>query len=92
MKQPLLILSPFVWGPPRMQELRSTSALLWALKKAGVRQPLVILSPFVWGPPKMQGLRSTSALFSAPEKQQFDFVQAFAAIEETSLSVQHLTS
>ena len=43
-RQPFLILSPFVWGPPRMQGLRSTSALLWAPEKAGVRQPLLILS------------------------------------------------
>ena len=50
-----------------MQGLRSTSALLWAPEKAGVRQPLLILSPLL-GPPRMQGLHSTSTLFWAPEK------------------------
>ena len=34
-RQPILILSPFVWGPPRMQGLRSTSALFWAPKLFG---------------------------------------------------------
>ena len=45
MWQPILILSPFVWGPPRMQGLRSISALFWAPEKVGVWQPLLILSP-----------------------------------------------
>ena len=30
-----------------MQGLRSTSALMWAPEKAGVRQPLLILSPLM---------------------------------------------
>ena len=30
LRQPILILSPFVWGSPRMQGLCSISAHLWA--------------------------------------------------------------
>ena len=54
-----------------MQGLPSTSALLWAPEKVGVRQPRLILSPCLGTPelpPRMQGLRSISALFWAPEK------------------------
>ena len=67
-RQPLPILSPFVWGSPRMQGLHSNSVHFWAPEKAGVKQPLLILSPFVWGSPRMQGLRSNSVHFWAPEK------------------------
>ena len=44
-RQPILILSPFDWGPPRMERLRSIFALFLAPKKAGVRRPLLIFSP-----------------------------------------------
>ena len=33
-RQPILILSLFVWGSPRMQGLCSISTHLWALEKA----------------------------------------------------------
>ena len=67
-RQPILILSPFVWGRPRMQGLHRSSALFCAPEKTKVRQPILILSPFVWGSLGFQVLRSTSALFWAPEK------------------------
>ena len=38
---------PLGWGPPRMQGLRSNSALFWAAEKARLRQPLLFLFPFV---------------------------------------------
>ena len=38
MRQPILILSPSVWGPPGMVVCRSISALFWAPEKAGVSQ------------------------------------------------------
>ena len=44
-----------VWGAPRRQGLHSTSALLWAPEKAGVRQPLLIFSPCL-GTPENAGV------------------------------------
>ena len=46
----LFQICPLVSGHPRMQELRSISAHLWALEKAATRQPLLILSPCLWTP------------------------------------------
>ena len=70
MRSPVLILSPFYWGPPRTQRLHSASnsELFQALKKVVVRSPIMIWSLFYWGPPRRQDLRRTSALFGAPEK------------------------
>ena len=52
-RQPVLILSFFVWGSPRMQGRGTISALFCAPREARVRQPLLILSRFVWGPLRM---------------------------------------
>ena len=49
MRQPFLISSPLVWGPPRMEGLHRTSALFCAPEKTTVRQPILILSPCVCG-------------------------------------------
>ena len=54
-RQPLLILSPFVLETPRMQGLCSTSALFWAPEKARVRQPILMLSPLL-GTPENAGV------------------------------------
>ena len=69
-RSPVLIWSPFYWGPPRTQGLHSAShsALLRAPKKVVVRSPILICSRFYSGPPRRQDLRCISTLFGAPEK------------------------
>ena len=76
MKLPVLILSPFYWGPPRTQGLRSVPALFGGHEKVGVRSPLPIWSPFYWGPPRRHGLRSYSALFGGPREGRYDIAHS----------------